>query len=180
MLWAWRRGAGLLRSLPCLRRYWGSFWVTPRLLVIFQEWRGLWSAISLIGPFGLVVAGFALFLPQQAKTGLVPVLTALAGLGIGIVIEVNRPAADPVLGLAAASMCTSLGIWMVAVLTMAMASTRIAPEKMWMIVGTRIAGSWLIATGLLLGGLGLLPPKVPDAATIPMAPPPEFSKTVQP
>ncbi len=91
-----------------------SFWSTPRLLLAFQAWHGMWSLIGLIGPLGLVVAGFALLLPQRAKAAALPLLAALAGFGLGISIEVNRPAADSVLGFAFGSMYCSMGIGLVA------------------------------------------------------------------
>jgi hypothetical protein len=158
----------------------GSFWGAPQLLVIFQAWHGLWSAIGLIGPLGLILAGLALLLPRGAKVGVLPLLAALIGLGLGISIEVDRPAADPTLGFAFASMYVSLGIGLAAVLVTAALRESAVSGRGWVIVATRITGSWLTAIGLLLGGLQLLPPNMPDAAIIPLAPPPEFNQSVQP
>lgn len=157
-----------------------SFWSTPPLLLVFQAWQGMWAAIGLIGPLGLVAAGLGLLLSQRAKAAMLPLLAALVGFGIGISIEVNRPAGDPIFGFAFGSMYSSFGIWLFAVYAMFVKSLDGSPGTTWMMVGTRIGGSWLIAIGLLLGGLVLLPPKIPVETMVPILLPRQIDESAQP
>jgi hypothetical protein len=124
--------------------------------------------LALPGPTACVIAGLALALPLLLQEWALPVLAAALGLSIGLAIGLAAPAGN-VLAFSAGSV--SSGLWIVITPALLFPWLQIS----WARIFTRILGSWLIAIGLLLGGVRLIAskpsPEAPPRPTMTQTPP---------
>jgi len=117
--------------------------------------------LALPGPTACVIAGLALALPLLLQEWALPVLAAALGLSVGLAIGLAAPAGN-VLAFSAGGV--SSGLWIAIAPALVFPSLQIS----WARIFTRILGSWLIAIGLLLGGVRLIASKPsPEAPSLP-------------
>jgi hypothetical protein len=137
--------------------------------------------LNLPGPLVCVIAGVALAVPLALQSWILPIFSAAVGILIGLGIGLAAPA-NELMAFAAGAALGSLSITAIPALLF-------PPIRAgWGRILTRIVGSWLIAIGVMLGGmrlvtakstLGALPSAPPAAAPLPptavpeAVPPPE-------
>jgi hypothetical protein len=120
----------------------------------------------LVGPMACAAVGLALVAPDKVRPWLAPIVAVLAGLGYGLAARVFDPTVQH--DWRFAGTLTAVALWLVAV-PLLLGRPRRLP---WFRIATRIAGSWLLAIGILLGAVQILPKR--------NAPPPAASLTVPP
>jgi hydrogenase/urease accessory protein HupE len=125
--------------------------------------------LTLPGPIACVIAGLALALPAAVQKWVLPVLAVISGVAIGMAVGFEAPGGT-LLRFAAGGVLA--GLWLVLIPALLLPLARGA----WLRILTRILGSWLIAIGIMLGGvrvigakpkLEALPPPAPAAAPLP-------------
>ena len=107
--------------------------------------------------------GLVLVVRGTIRAFLLPVAALASGLALGLVINMSDPTVEESMFALGAVAC---GIWLVA--GPLLLWRRFAQP--WFLIAGRIFGAWLIAVGLMLGALHLIPP--PDLAE----PPPAMSE----
>lgn len=126
--------------------------------------------LALPGPIACVIAGLALAVPAVPQRRLLPFLAVIFGMVIGLAIGFEAPGGDARAFSAGASLG---GLWIAAVPALLLPFA----QRAWVRILTRILGSWLIAIGIMLGGVRVIaatpklaapPPPPPNAA--PLAP----------
>jgi len=140
---------GIAGGLAGERSFADSEFVASHLLVL-----------NLPGPLVCVLAGLALALPLTLQSWILPVLSAAAGILVGLAIGLATPAGE---AIAFASGAALGGLWIAAIPALVFPPIRAG----WARILTRIIGSWLIAIGVMLGGLRVIVAK-PELA--PLAP----------
>jgi hydrogenase/urease accessory protein HupE len=121
--------------------------------------------LNLPGPLVCVLAGLALALPLSLQSWILPALAAAAGILVGLAIGLSTPAGEAV---AFASGAALAGLSIAAIPVLVFPPIRAG----WARILTRILGSWLIAIGVMLGGLRVitakpeLPPLAPASRTV--------------
>jgi hypothetical protein len=106
--------------------------------------------LGLPGPISCLAAGLILAVPERHRPWLLPPVAIIIGAMLAIGIKLVDPSLhDPnfLRGAIAAS------VWLVVVL----GSTGQLVNRPWFRIALRILGSWLIAIGLMLGAVILLP-----------------------
>lgn len=116
--------------------------------------------LFLAGPIALVASGALLLCPPSLRHWLAPALAAIIGAMLAQFIALT----DPTIGSPAVSFLgVGLGMWSIATVSLCLRSVL----RPWFAVASRIAGSWLVAIGLLYGGSAFAPrkamPPLPDA-----------------
>jgi hypothetical protein len=113
----------------------------------------IYGSLLLVGPGCLVITGLALVSPAVIRAWLLPPATLASAVVLGMVMNFSDPtieeqsfAAGAILG----------GAWLVA--TPYLLWRRF--ERPWFSIPARIFGSWLIAIGVMIGALYLIPPRV--------------------
>jgi hypothetical protein len=118
----------------------------------------------LTGPISCLVVGLALALGAWLRRTMLPFVAIVAGAMLVYAITVTDPSLhDPAFPLAG----LSIALWII----LATALTVHAFRRDWFVIPSRIVGSWLIAIGLLYGGVSLMPRSKPPA--LPIAPQPQ-------
>jgi hypothetical protein len=135
-----------------------------RLLDALVSVPGSSARLFLVQPAACVVAGMALILPRRLRPWALPPLAAVFGGLIGFAIKLNDPGPRD-LGFASGATVAVLWLVMVAGLLARRLDGR------WLQILAPIAGSWLIAIGLLLGGASLVQPAPTDSAAPALAAP---------
>jgi len=120
----------------------------------FAQWLtttpGAVERFVLVGPAGSVLVGVALLLPDAFRRWLAPLATILTGAAFGIAIRLF----DPTVGDRRYALTLALvALWLVTVPFLIGHRHR----RQWFAIATRIVGSWLIAIGILLAALLVLP-----------------------
>ena len=115
----------------------------------------------LTGPLSNIAAGLLLIAPQWARTWLFAPVSIFLGAMLAIAIGLTDPTVN---GLLVPCAGMAIGVWIVS----AMALAASAVHHPWFSIAARIAGSWLLAAGLLYGSASLIPR--PAAPPPPVAP----------
>jgi hypothetical protein len=106
--------------------------------------------LFLTGPMSNVAAGLLLIAPQWARTWLFAPVSAFVGAMLAVATGLTDPTVNellvPCIGVA-------IGVWIVVVIALAAS----AIHHPWFSIAARIAGSWLVAAGLLYGSASLIP-----------------------
>jgi hydrogenase/urease accessory protein HupE len=134
--------------------------------------------LALPGPVACLIAGLALALPPILQKWLLPVFAAVVGCLIGIAIGLAAPAGSVFAFSAGGALA---GLW----IAVAPALLFQSAQRPWARILVRILGSWLIAIGLLLGGVRIIaskppPPAFPPPATAEPLPPSAEPQAVPP
>jgi len=108
----------------------------------------------LTGPIASIAVGLALIPPARWRAAVLPLLAFIAGCMLALAIVVTDPSLDDPTNRIAG---VTIGLWVVVVVML----TLRAFHRPWFAVFSRILGSWLIAIGLLYGGVALMPRKAP-------------------
>jgi hypothetical protein len=122
--------------------------------------------LALPGPVACAIAGLALALSPILQKWLLPGFAVLLGFLVGIAIGLAAPAGSE-LGFSAGGTLSELWIAITSALFFQ------SLQRPWVRIFTRILGSWLIAVGILLGGVRLIAVK-PAAEALP--PPPTLQR----
>ena len=126
----------------------------------------------MTGPIASVVAGLVLVSGRRLRTWLLLPATGVVGLMLALAIVVTDPSLnDPTNSRAG----VLIALWIVGAVSLSLRAFRYG----WFDIAGRIAGSWLIAIGLLYGGVALLPkPPIPvPSLTLPS---PKFAPGLPP
>jgi len=119
------------------------------ILTIFTVLEGT-THLSLTTPIGCLAIGLALVPGARVLSCMLPLAAFTEGVMLALAVFLTDPSLhDPIF------VWTPLlaAIWIV----IAVASTLQAFRGNWGVIFGRIAGSWLVAVGLLYGGVSLLP-----------------------
>ncbi len=119
-----------------------------------------------------VAAGSALLVPSSARKWLLPLVSAICGVGLGLTVILYSPLdyhaewffwAGGTGGLAVVlgSIVLAGGVWRVC-------------AGSWLTVAERILGSWLIAASLMLAALTFQPQRPLETEPVPQTTPDEF------
>jgi hypothetical protein len=122
--------------------------VADRLAVAIEADFTLIRYVFLVGPTYCVVTGLALLAPAAARTWTVPVATMSAGTVLGLAIGGGY------LGLANAEFAAGVVLAGACAVVLPLLLLRWF-EGGWHGIAGRIFGSWLVAIGLMVGGLEL-------------------------
>ncbi|MEI2383715.1 hypothetical protein [Breoghania sp. JC706] len=134
---------------------------------------GLPDPAGLVTPAASIVVGLGLLGPRRLRAGLVPAAALVAGGLCGLFLRLGDPSLrDPAFPIAGAAVVC----WLV----LAVALTVRVLRQRWFDVAGRIAGSWLVAIGLMHGGAVIAQavriermPPAPMTPTSPAARPPD-------
>ena len=105
--------------------------------------------LNLPGPLVCVLAGLALALPLRLQSWALPVLSGTVGILSGLAVGLAAPAGEFAAFTGGAALA---GLWIAALPVLLFPTIRAG----WARILTRIVGSWLIAIGLMLGGLRII------------------------
>jgi hypothetical protein len=112
--------------------------------------------LFLTGPISNVAAGLLLIAPQRARNWLFAPVALLAGAMLAVATGLTDPTVN---GLVVSCAGVAIGVWIVVVAALVAG----AIEHPWFLIAARIAGSWLLAAGLLYGSAALIPQRAnPD------------------
>ncbi|PTW58839.1 hypothetical protein C8N35_109144 [Breoghania corrubedonensis] len=135
---------------------------------------GLPDPAGLITPAASIVVGLGLLGPRVLRAGLVPVAALIAGGLCGLFLRLSDPSLrDPAFPIAGAAVVC----WIVLAVMLTLRVLR----RRWFDVAGRIAGSWLVAIGLMHGGAVIaravrmeqMPPEPQTQPVSPAARPPD-------
>jgi len=127
------------------------------------------------GPICSVAVGFALMLPgARLRSWLLLFAAAVTGTLLAVAIKITDPNVDDI-GIPLAG--AVIGFWIIVAISL---TTR-AFRRDWFSIPARIFGSWLVAIGILYGGVSLAPKHnllalPPVAATPNPVPMPDFDR----
>lgn len=125
----------------------------------------------LTGPIASIVSGLALMGGQRLRPWLLVPAAGAAGIVLALAIVVTDPSLNDSTNRIAGAL---IGVWIVGAVSLSLRAFR----RGWFDIAGRIAGSWLIAIGLLYGGAALLPKPTPPAPSQqPPEPAPGISST---
>ncbi len=125
------------------------------------------SRFFLIGPISYVAAGMALVGNARWRARLTPVAAFVAGAMLALSIRLT----DPSLHEPSYTVTPALiSFWIVVTVALSLRAFR----RDWFAIFGRIFGSWLLAIGILYGGVSLLPPKDRPPAPRGENPPQQF------
>jgi hypothetical protein len=123
--------------------------------------------LFLTGPLSSIAAGLLLIAPQWARPWLFAPVSMFVGAMLAVAISLTDPTVN---GLLIPFIGVAIGVWIVLAIALA-ASAILHP---WFLIAARIAGSWLLAVGLLYGGASLIPrPVAPPPPVVPQKSPTE-------
>jgi len=120
-----------------------------RLLDFFTD-SGWLSALSLLGPLSCVIVGIALISSGSLRAWILAPAAVAFGTAFGFAVGLNDTSIDD---WGYATGATITGLWL-ASLSMMLARRF---EGAWIQIAARILGSWLMAIGVMLGGVQLVP-----------------------
>ncbi len=115
---------------------------------------GFYDQLLLIDPVVCALAGLTLVSGGMARVWLLPPVTLVIAVVLGLVINLNDPMPAEQ-AFAAGSLL--IGAWLVAVPSLVWRNI----ERSWFRIAARIFGGWLIAIGTMLGALYIVSP--PDS-----------------
>jgi hypothetical protein len=107
--------------------------------------------LLLIGPACCAITGLALVSPAAVRAWLLPPGTLASAVVLGMVMNFSDPTVEEQGFAAGAILC---GVWLVAVPYLLWRRF----EQPWFHIPGRIFGSWLIAIGVMIGALYVIPP----------------------
>lgn len=120
------------------------------LLSLLGHLPGAAAHIFLTGPVASLAAGLALILPDRPRGWLLPLAAGVIGAMLALAIKLTDPSFhDPTISWAG----IAVALWIVAAVFLTVRAFR----QPWFGIAGRIAGSWLLAIGLLYGGAALMP-----------------------
>lgn len=108
--------------------------------------------LALFAPAVCVVTGAALAVPRRLRALLLPVAALMSGVVLGMLVNLSDPTREETVFALGA---VAGGVWLVAAPWL----IRRQLEQAWLEIAGRIFGSWLVAIGVLLGALHLIPPR---------------------
>lgn len=169
-------GLGVALALLDRRRSWSALAIVVAGAVIGFKIRPWFMAaldgvpqaaahLFLTGPISNVAAGLLLLAPQGARKWLFVPVAGLAGAMLAVATGLTDPTVN---GLVVPCAGVAIGVWIVAAAALAAG----AIEHPWFVIAARIAGSWLLAAGLLYGSAVLIPRHAnPDPPVLPQEAP---------
>ena len=110
----------------------------------------------LTGPIANIVAGLTLVSGRRLRPRLFVPMAGAAGIMLALAIVVTDPSLNDSSNRVAGVL---IGAWIVGAISLSLR----AFGREWFDIAGRIVGSWLIAIGLLYGGVALLPKPTPAA-----------------
>jgi hydrogenase/urease accessory protein HupE len=168
-------GLGVALALLDRRRSWSAlaifvagavigFKIRPWFMATLDSVPQAAAHLFLTGPISNVTAGLLLLAPRWARNW----LFAPVALVMGALLAVATGLTDPTVnGLAVPCAGVAIGVWIVAVAALAAG----AIDHPWFVIAARIAGSWLLAAGLLYGSTALIPRRAnPDQPVLNVPP----------
>jgi hypothetical protein len=106
--------------------------------------------LFLTGPLSNMAVGLLLIVPQWTRKWLFAPVAAVVGAMLAVAIALTDPTVNeflvPCLGV-------TMGVWIVSAIALTISAIR----HPWFSIAARIAGSWLLAAGLLYGSASLIP-----------------------
>jgi len=152
----------------------GGLLAEDRLLQLLDKVPGAATHLFLTGPSSYLAAGVALVVSSRWRTYAAPPAAAVFGAMLGLAIKLT----DPSLHEPAYTWTPLFGaLWIVLSVTLSLRAFR----RGWFPIFGRILGSWMLAIGLLYGGVSLLPPKrepPPPAVALPPASAPGAERAI--
>jgi hypothetical protein len=153
-------GLGIALALLSRRQCWAGFLLFLLGTAIGFEVRAWFMAslqgvpqaaehLFLTGPLSSIAAGLLLIAPQWARTWLFAPVSMFVGALLAVAITLTDPTVNEFL---IPSIGVAIGVWIVSAIALAASAIR----HPWFSIATRIAGSWLLAAGLLYGGASLI------------------------
>ena len=140
-----------------------------RLLWLLDTVPGAATHMFLTGPISYLAAGVALVASARWRNGLTPPAAAIFGAMLGLTIRLTDPSLhQPVFTWAP----VLIAFWIVFAVMLCLRGF----WRDWFPIFGRILGSWMLAIGLLYGGVSVIPKTArppPPAATLPPAAAPE-------
>jgi hypothetical protein len=119
-----------------------------------------------IGPAACVLVGIVLAAPRLVRFLLLPPTAIVSGATLGLVVNLNDPSVEQWYYSGGAVLA---GLWLV----FPPLITWRHFERPWLVIPSRIFGSWLIAIGVMLAGAQLIPRPAPPLPPGPAAAPSE-------
>ncbi len=136
-----------------------GFEIENRFITIMAFAPNAADHLFLTGAFSSIAAGLLLIAPIRARPWLAVPIALLIGAMLAVVIVLTDPTMD---SRQVSFVGVGLGLWVVVVTAL---SAR-AFYRSWFPIALRIVGSWLLAIGLLYGGVSLVArpalPSLPD------------------
>jgi hypothetical protein len=165
-------GLGIALALLSRRQCWAAFLlylvgtaigfeVRPWFMAALEGVPQAAEHLFLTGPLSNIAAGLLLIAPQWARSWLFAPVSVFVGAMLAVAISLTDPTVNELL---IPSIGVAIGVWIVSAVALAASAIR----HPWFLIAARIAGSWLLAAGLLYGGASLIPP--PVAPLPPVAP----------
>jgi hypothetical protein len=114
----------------------------------------------MTGPIASVVSGLLLVGGQRWRPWLLAPAAGIIGLMLALAIVVTDPSLNDPTNRYAGVM---IGLWIVSAVSLSLRAFR----RGWFEIAGRIVGSWLIAIGLLYGGVALMPKATAPAPSLP-------------
>ena len=106
--------------------------------------------LFMTGPISYLAAGAALVASKRGRSIVAPVAAIIVGAMLALIIKLTDPSLhEPVFTWTP----VLIAVWIVVSVSLTLRVFR----REWFIVAGRILGSWLIAIGLLYGGVSLAP-----------------------
>ena len=106
--------------------------------------------LFMTGPISYLAAGAALVASKRRRSIVAPVAAIIVGAMLALIIKLTDPSLhEPVFTWTP----VLIAVWMVVSVSLSLRAFR----RAWFVVAGRILGSWLIAIGLLYGGVSLVP-----------------------
>ncbi|WP_102959095.1 hypothetical protein [Mangrovicella endophytica] len=149
----------------------GGLFLRDSLLWPFLSRIDVFGRLALLPPAACMLSGVVLLLPGGVSALLEPLAAILVGVVATFEASLNDPFGNP-FGLPVGAALAAL--WLVSFLV---AAGAVLPIRA-LLIGKRIAGSWLLAIGLLLSGLQFLPKQPGLQEPTPMANP-EFGPPLE-
>ncbi len=142
----------------------GGLFAQDRLLWLLDTVPGAATHMFLTGPISYLAAGVALVASTRWRNWLTPPAAAIFGAMLGLTIRLTDPSLhQPVFTW----LPVLIAFWIVLAVTLSLRGF----WRSWFSIFGRILGSWMLAIGLLYGGVSVIPKTARPPPAVALPPP---------